>query len=346
MSRDSSLAASRRLPRALRAGAIGTLALLALAPGSGAAQDAGSDDSGLIGLMLPLGARTIGLGRAVAATPGELQSLPINPATITGLTRGGLTYSRFEPAAVAEFSGNYLAGAYVTHWGTVAAQVVLLDYGQIVLTDDSPTPIGSVDVSEWVVGLTYANRWRDRLSYGATAKWVKTDFGVTEASGPAFDVGAIYAPRPTLPLQLAIAVRNLGPQLEFDTTATGTEAGEGGEALPARVRVGVSTQPSQFFGLSPDYAVTLAFDVESDLRELSSTSQHAGAAVVVHETLVLRGGVLLLDNPADEEGDGNRQVGGALGIGIRYGSFEADVAREVSVSELGDETHFGVGWRF
>lgn len=346
MPSDSTPRAPRRLRLVLMVGLITLLSLALLPPAPAAAQNGDSDGSGLIGLTLPLGARAIGLGRAVSATPGELQSLPFNPAAVTGLARGALTYSRFEPAAVAEFSGNYLAGAYVSRWGTFAAQAVLLDYGQIILTDDSPDPIGSVDVSEWVVGLTYAHRWRDKLSYGATAKWVKTDFGVTEASGPAFDLGAIYAPRSTLPLQLAIALRNLGPKLAFDATSTEAEEGDGGEALPARVRVGVSSQPAQLFGLSPDYAVTLAFDVESDLRELSTTSQHAGAAVVVHDVLVLRGGLLLLDNPADEEGDGDRQVGGAFGIGIRYGAFEADVAREVSVSELGDETHFAVGWRF
>ena len=66
----------------------------------------------------------------------------------------------------------------------------------------------------------------------------------------------------------------------------------------------------------------------------------------MHDVLVLRGGIVILDNPYVESGDADRATGGTFGIGIRYNRFEADIAREMSVSELGDETHFGVGVRF
>ena len=102
----------------------------------------------------------------------------------------------------------------------------------------------------------------------------------------------------------------------------------------------------RFFGLPADYRVTLAFDIESDVRELSNSSQHGGVTLTVHDVLVLRGGIVILDNPSVESGDADRATGGTFGIGIRYNRFEADIAREMSVSELGDETHFGVGVRF
>jgi hypothetical protein len=66
----------------------------------------------------------------------------------------------------------------------------------------------------------------------------------------------------------------------------------------------------------------------------------------VHNVVEIRGGVLFADNPFLDEGDDDRLVGGAFGIGLKLQGFEAEIAREVSVSELGDETHFGVGWRF
>jgi hypothetical protein len=92
--------------------------------------------------------------------------------------------------------------------------------------------------------------------------------------------------------------------------------------------------------------VRFLFDIESDVRELSTSSQHFGAVLSLQSLIEVRGGLLIADNPFVDEGDGDRQVGGAFGIGLHLAGFEADIAREVSVSELGDETHFGVGWRF
>ncbi|HET9581835.1 MAG TPA: hypothetical protein VFP76_03385 [Gemmatimonadota bacterium] len=328
------------------------LLLAAAAASLPAAVRAQSDENGgLIGLVLPLGARVVGQGRAVAAERAELQALPYNPAAVVGFERGALTYSRFQGADLEDeldgFNGNFLAGAFAGRWGTLAGHFVFQDLGEVLLTDTSPDPIGAIDLSEWVVGLTYANEIRDKVAYGVTAKWYRSDLGVTEASGPAIDAGVTYRPRETVPIALAASLRNMGPDLEFESAEdVGPEEGAGEESLPSRVRIGVAVAPQRFPGLPEEYGVRLLFDIESDLRELSASSQHFGGVFTIHDRIEIRGGVLFADNPFLEEGDGDRLVGGAIGIGLRLQGFEAEVAREVSVSELGDETHFGVGWRF
>ncbi len=325
---------------ALSAGLI--VAAAALAPPPAAAQD--TERGALVGLALPVGARTVGQGRAAVAVLGDLQTLPYNPAGIaSGLERGGLTFSRFEGATAAEFSSSYVAGAWRTSWGTLAAHGILNDYGRIPITTDSPTSVGELDVSEWVVGLTYAHRWREKLHWGVTAKLFQSDLGQTDGSSPAFDAGVLYRPRATLPLDLAISLRNLGPELEYAADAAGDAASA---RLPSRVRVGLAWHPESLLGLPPEYALSFAFDSESELEDLATTSVHGGVAATLYEVVVLRAGFLLADNPYVEDGDGDREQGGSFGVGIRYGDFEADLAREVSVSELGDETHFSVGFRF
>ncbi|HUP20338.1 MAG TPA: PorV/PorQ family protein [Gemmatimonadota bacterium] len=329
----------------LLAAALVPAALAALAPPA-AAQDEG-EGGGLVGLALPVGARAVGQGRAAAASLGDLQALPYNPAAgAAGFERGAVTFSRFEGAEAADFASSYVAAAWAGRWGTVAGQVVLHDYGAIPITVDSPTPVGSLDVSEWVVGLTYANRWREKLSYGVTAKLYNSDLGQTDGSSTAFDLGVIYRPRMQLPFELAASLRNLGPDLEYGDSDPIEGAAERSARLPSRVRVGVRYHPVDALGLPPEYALSFSFDSESDLRELSTTSLHAGVSAVVHEVLVLRGGYLMADNPYIEDGEGDRTSGGSFGVGVRWGDFEADVARELSVSELGDETHFSVGFRF
>lgn len=326
-----------------RAALVG-LCLLA-APFSAAAQDPDDESSGLVGLSLPLGARAVGQGRAVAAAAGELQALPYNPAAIVRLEGGALTYSRFEAAQDAEINGNYVAGGYAATWGTVALHAIYLDYGEITVTEASPDPVGTIEISDWALGVTYAHLWREKLAYGATAKWLKADLGTTDASGPAFDAGLVYQPRATLPLGFAVAVRNLGPDLEFGAAEI-DEGADLSEPLPGRVRVGVHYNPITFPGLPPDFRLSLAFDIESVLRDLATSSQHGGVALTIHDRVVLRGGLLLLDNPFSTGSTSNRNTGGSVGVGVHLGEFEADLAREISVSELGDETHIGISWHF
>jgi hypothetical protein len=327
--------------------ALCTLTLVAL-PGASARAQTNSDESdgGLVGLVLPVGARAIGQGRAVVAARAELQAMPYNPATVDGLERGALTFSRVDGADDAGFSGNYVAGAVVSRWGTFAAQLIYQDYGEIALTETSPDQVGTVEISDWAAGITWANHWRDRLSYGASAKWYSSDLGVTTGDGMAFDVGLVYLPRPgSVPISFGVSLRNLGGDFSYDAIDSSSIDGDS-DNLPSRVRVGVAAEPERFFGLPPEYRVALAFDIESDLRELSNSSQHGGVALTVYDVLVLRGGIVILDNPYVDSGDADRSTGGSFGIGIRYDRFEADIARELSVSELGDETHFGVGIRF
>lgn len=328
------------------------LALALVAPAPARGQDGDDDNGGLIGLTLPLGARVVGQGRAIVADRGELQGIPYNPALQRAIPRGALTYSRYEAVEETGLSGNYLAGAYAGPWGSIGAHLVYQDLGEIPITDASPDPIGQIDLSDWVFGVTYANVWREWLDYGATIKWASSNLGVAEASGVAFDLGVVFTPRTDLPLSLAVSLRNVGPDLEFEDggqTAPGGPPAAGAdrqESLPGRVRLGIALGPDRFLGLSERYRVRLLFDIESDLDRLSTSSQHFGGSLTFQDLIVLRGGFLLADNPFVDEGDGDRQVGGAFGIGIHLQGFEVDIAREVSVSELGDETHFGVGWRF
>lgn len=317
-------------------------------PAPVAAQD---DNGGLVGLTLPIGSRALGQGRAISAARGELHAVPYNPASQSGLEVGAITYSRFESADVAEINSNYVAGAYVAPWGTIGGHFVYHDLGELVITDTSPTPIGTSDLSETVVGVTYAHRWRDKLDYGATLKWYQSDLGVVDASGPAFDLGVVYAPRPGVPIRLSAALRNLGPDLDFEdgdvTIPGGGAAGDDrSEQLPTRVRFGIGVGLDEALDLPDGFSASFLFDIESDARDLAQSSQHFGGNVTLNQVVTVRGGVVVVDNPFVDSGDGSRQIGGAFGIGIVYEGFEADVSREVSVSELGDETHFSVGWRF
>lgn len=317
--------------------------LLIMNPPALAGQE--SEESGsLVSLRLPVGARVVGQGSAVVAVRSELQGLPYNPASLQGFEKGALTYSRFQGASEADFNTNYIAGGYTTKYGVVGGQFIYFDLGSVPITDTNPDPIGSIDLSDWTVGFSYANRWRDKLAYGGTFKWYSSNLGVVDASGPAFDFGLIYQPRDQVPVEFGLSFRNLGPDVTFERSSvvapTNDEAAK--VRLPSRLRVGVSGTPE----IMPDYSLLLVFDVDMDFRQLSDSSLHFGGGFGIKEILFLRGGLVVADNPFVDSGDGSRNTGGSFGIGVRYEGFEADIAREISMSDLGDETHFAVGWRF
>ena len=75
----------RPMPPRLAVSALIVAALAVLPAESVRAQTNGDgSDGGLVGLVLPVGARAIGQGRAVVASRGELQAMPYNPATADG----------------------------------------------------------------------------------------------------------------------------------------------------------------------------------------------------------------------------------------------------------------------
>jgi hypothetical protein len=84
--------------------------------------------------------------------------------------------------------------------------------------------------------------------------------------------------------------------------------------------------------------VHLAMDVQASPREWNTISQFAGVAIEYDEVLSARAGFIretLLE----------ASTGATFGLGIHIAAFTIDLAREMGVNQLGDETHFTLGFR-
>ena len=321
------------------------LGALALATGLLPAALLGQEESsaGVAALELPVGARPIGMGRAFVAVDGDLQGLLYNPAGLASRDSTGFTFSRYEGASDLDLNGNYGAASLPVGRGAFTVALNYEDLGEIELTGSSPDPLGTVDLRNVLLVGSYAVQIVPRVAVGASAKYLSSDLGAAEGSGVAFDAGALLRPSEAVPLTLGLAVLNVGPDLELDLNEGESGEEPQGDPLPSRLRWGAALDLRNFGEAAAeeagDLGLTLAADLEHDLRELGNVSFFAGAALGYRDILTVRGGALRLDNGFGEDASS----GASLGAGVRWEGFRVDVARELGVNEAGDETHFSLG---
>jgi hypothetical protein len=125
----------------------------------------------------------------------------------------------------------------------------------------------------------------------------------------------------------------MGPGLRL-----GDEAGAESDPLPGRIRVGVGYDLLAHLRPDGDTRFRIAVDLEQALRDLATSSQFVGLELGVGEVLFLRGGLIA-------ESLFETSTGSTVGIGVRLGAFQFDLAREMGVNQLGDETQLSLSAR-
>ena len=107
-----------------------------------------------------------------------------------------------------------------------------VNYGSIPQTDASGNVLGKFRPTDWVMQVSASRKYLERWTYGATLKFISSNYGQYKSSGIAIDVGVVYRDSSKL-LSAAVVARNLGTQLKkYD----GTDPDE----LPFDLQVGIS----------------------------------------------------------------------------------------------------------
>ena len=295
----------------------GSLALLALAALALADRPlAAQDTEGGLWLLVPIGARAVGLGQAVVADAIGSESVWWNPA--------GLARAQRREAAIHHsdtFLGEGDAVALVipsSLLGVVSGSVNILNFGEQELTTDPGGTIGTVLVRSFLFSGTYATPIGDRLNAGITYKIVQFRF---DCSGPcldppsipttsAIDIGAQYDLRPIAPLWIGVLLRNLGPRLQvFDN--------EQADPVPTRLHIGMRYRYDDFRGAAEGATVNFSAELAGALG-FDSPASYYGVELDWHERVFFRSGYVR------EQSEGS---GLSLGFGLSLGSLVLDVAR-------------------
>jgi len=292
----------------------GALALLvSVAPGVRA--QAGAE--GAIFLLLPVGARTVGMGQAVVADRPGTEAVWWNPAALARIDKREVAIHHSESVIG---TGDAIALALPSQLlGVLTASVNMTNFGETEATDPEQGTTGKILLRSFVYAATYATPIGERLSAGLTYKVLQFradctgacgSLGDLSATSSALDFGAQYDLGALLPATVAVAVRNVGPRLQFNDQ-------DQSDDLPQRLQIGVNYRVPAMQKLSPDAELLVAGDVVGDIQ-LGSPTMRLGADVGFRRTLHVRGGWVF---------DDSESSGPSVGLGVAIGGFVVDLAR-------------------
>ncbi|HEX6846654.1 MAG TPA: type IX secretion system protein PorQ [Chitinophagaceae bacterium] len=106
------------------------------------------------------------------------------------------------------------------------------DYGRISETDPSGNVLGSLQPNDWVMQVSASRSYLQKWNYGASFKFISSNYGLYRSNGIAFDVGVLFTDTSSL-LSASLIAKNMGYQLK---TYTATEIDE----LPFDLQAGIT----------------------------------------------------------------------------------------------------------
>jgi len=265
-------------------------------------------------LLLPVGARAVGMGEAVVAQRGGSDLLWWNPsAIVAGDSAAGPHEVALHHSTTVVGQGNALAVVWpIRHASAFGFAINVLDLGQQTLTNEQGIAVGVATPTDYAVSATYAAAPAPWIALGLTAKHVEagipcsgecSGLGIASSRSNGVDVGMQLRPDAMPPLTVGAAARNIG---------VGGAAGR-----PGRFDVGADYKVVAFERGDDRVEVHGAASLVTTLS-LDSASSRLGTDVIVDEKLHVRAGYVR--DPANGSG-------GAIGVGLQSGKLVFDIGR-------------------
>lgn len=275
---------------------------------------------GALFLLLPIGARTVGMGQAVVGDQPGSEAVWWNPAAIARAEKRELAIHHSQTIVATGDAVTVIVPSALL--GVLALGANIVYYGRQEIRDTVNT-VGALIPQNIVYAATYATPVAKRFSAGISYKIVQLRLDCTggcagiptvSAASSALDAGAQASLAGLIPATFGIAVRNVGPRLQVNDK-------DQSDPLPTRVQAGISATVPQVHRNAPELDLRVAVDALDDLH-LRGPSFRFGAALGYRDRAFVRGGYLF--DRGDGEGDGP-----AFGIGLTTGSLVFDLGRIV-----------------
>jgi hypothetical protein len=295
------------------------VALLAVVATRGASAQSGIAVEGAPDLILPTGARLLGMGQAAAATAMGSESLWWNPSAVARGPRE-LAFG-FVSNVLAPASDLSLAFVYpVPRVITLAFSLRYLNDGEQPAVDATGQTTGTFYQSGTTLAATFAAPFGDRLGIGVNFKLLQVGFsctGVCDLPGNrpttgALDFGAQYAFTKDSLLLMGVAVRNVGLPLQINDSPQA-------DPLPGRIDVGLAFTPRlvQY----PGARILLAGDVVARLNGEGGPGYRFGGEVSWLHQYFGRAGYVV---------NGPNGSGPSFGVGLSRARWRVDFAQFLS----------------
>lgn len=312
--------------------------LLAVASAAVAGAQSTIGEEGAIQFLLPIGARSLGMGQAVAATATGTDALWWNPALVARGPREAAFH--FSKILTIETDAGGAVVIPVQRVGAFALSLRYLNEGEQEATDRVTGEVtGVFSTTTAVIGATFATTFSRRFAAGLTYKLLRLDFHCTgvcdrPAHAPqtiALDLGAQYIAASDSLVTFGLAFRNAGPRLQVNDSPQA-------DPLPVRADFGVAYAP-KFAQLPKEARVRVAADVVARVSGGYAPGYRFGAELSWIERYQARGGYVV---------EGPTGSGATFGLGLSSGKLQIDLARMLisSGSEGGSPSYLSLRYLF
>ncbi|MGE5499832.1 MAG: PorV/PorQ family protein [Syntrophothermus sp.] len=283
--------------------------------------------AGAAQLLIPVGTRGIAMGSSTLTNATGIEAIYWNPA---GLVRA-------ENATNVMFSQmNYIADIGVSYGaistniegiGAIALSIKNLSMDEIATTTvEYPDGTGQLYTPEILtLGVTYSRALSDRISVGLTANYISESLDRVKASGFGFNIGIAYQNLGNVDgLSFAVAIKNLGPSMQFDGSGLFQQADAQADLRGSQYYKLVSAPfelPSTLeLGLGYNFNVNAEnnFQISGAFANANfyGDEYKGGMEYSYNKTLFLRGGY----NYTSDINKDSRVFGLTAGAGVKYAS--------------------------
>lgn len=321
------------------------VALLLLVSVNGFAQEARTGTNAASELLIPVGARYIGMGGAPLAVVSGIDAIYYNPA---GLSSSDKTaYGMFSQMSyIADIDVTYAAASVnFEGFGSLAFAIKSLNIGEIdITTVDAPDGTGATFSPQFLtIGMTYSKALSDRVYVGATANIVSETMDRVKASGMAFDFGVQYRGVGQIEgLSLGLAVKNVGQSMRFggtglvrqtdllvgDRPTSPTEVVAQADELPTTFEIGLN------YSMKIDERSAVDFSSMYQEQSFLDDITKFGVEYSFDNMAFLRAGYSISPNATDLNGENAYNYGLTLGGGLQYTINNVDVRLDYAFRQV------------
>ncbi|OQY40025.1 MAG: hypothetical protein B6226_00690 [Candidatus Cloacimonetes bacterium 4572_65] len=166
-------------------------------------------------LKLGIDARATGMGEAYVAVTDDISSVYWNPAGLATKLEQQSFFSHTK--WVADISHEYAAVSFTDGIQAFAISASVLHMDDMDVVDEATFgPNGKTfTASDIALGLTYANAFTDKFSFGLTAKYLRENLHDYSVDSYAVDIGSLYNTQWNN-LTIGMALRNFGPDVIYE----------------------------------------------------------------------------------------------------------------------------------
>lgn len=207
--------------------------LLFLATCSIFAQGERIGTAGATEVLIPVGGRGVAMGGAMLTSSVGVDAIFWNPANISR-SSNSFNVMASHMTYFADINVEYGAATVnIDDFGSVGFSIKSLGIDDILrTTNEFPDGTGQTFKPQFtILGLSYSKMLSDRASVGLNINYISETLDLVTAAGMSFDFGVTYSNLGNINgLDMAIVLKNLGSDLQFDGSGLFTNASATGDS--------------------------------------------------------------------------------------------------------------------